>query len=528
MPRQGGQGKGKPKLAERGLGKALIRNRSQTAGSRFDSGRKTGLVSELDNSGGLDEYLKEVEMEGADVEVLRVYNHDAILIQPTVRSTTLQSLSSNQFEVEQLSIPRKPAWTTNMTPEEVDRNEKDTFLQWRRDIALREAEEEKSGQPLKVTPFEKNLEVWRQLWRVIERCDMAIQIVDARNPLLYFTNDLMTYASEQTPSKPVMLIVNKADFLTEYQRKCWAETLESMSIKFVYYSAKDEQDLLDASASATGDDSPEADEVDIEALANDLTSGWQSQSFSAEPDDQKTGVEVEEVVWGDPTASFETASRAPRGKPGISGLESSERARRMTKVLSRKELVLLMTLLPRNLELSAQIRHGGRVCIGLLGYPNVGKSSVINTILGVSKKTHGTLRVAVSSTPGKTKHFQTLMVSDSLMLCDCPGLVFPSFMQSTAEMICAGILPINQMRDSDGPAGVIASRIQSHLLEAAYGMKIRRELDFKVRFLCATPLPSILEVHGSSSPLHITARCADRTTRIAPPQAVRSSARIAK
>ena len=28
-------------------------------------------------------------------------------------------------------------------------------------------------------------QVWRQLWRVLERSDMAVQIVDARNPLLY-------------------------------------------------------------------------------------------------------------------------------------------------------------------------------------------------------------------------------------------------------------------------------------------------------------------------------------------------------
>lgn len=68
-----------------------------------------------------------------------------------------------------------------MSAEEVDRREKDAFLKWRRDVAAME----EGNRSLKVTPFEKNLEVWRQLWRVIERSDFAIQIVDARNPLLY-------------------------------------------------------------------------------------------------------------------------------------------------------------------------------------------------------------------------------------------------------------------------------------------------------------------------------------------------------
>lgn len=87
--------------------------------------------------------------------------------------------------------------------------------------------------------------------------------------------------------------------------------------------------------------------------------------------------------------------------------------------------------------------------------------------------------MAVSSTPGKTKHFQTLMVDDDLMLCDCPGLVFPSFMGNTGEMLCSGILPINQMRDCVEPAAVIASRIPIPLLDATYGMHIKRILDVK-------------------------------------------------
>ncbi len=35
------------------------------------------------------------------------------------------------------------------------------------------------------------------------------------------------------------------------------------------------------------------------------------------------------------------------------------------------------------------------------------------------------LQVAVSSHPGRTKHYQTHYMSPRLMLCDCPGLVFP-------------------------------------------------------------------------------------------------------
>ena len=36
-----------------------------------------------------------------------------------------------------------------------------------------------------VAPFEKNLEVWRQLWRVVEKSNCLVQIVDSRNPLLF-------------------------------------------------------------------------------------------------------------------------------------------------------------------------------------------------------------------------------------------------------------------------------------------------------------------------------------------------------
>lgn len=210
----------------------------------------------------------------------------------------------------------------------------------------------------------------------------------------------------------------------------------------------------------------------------DLTNLWQNKDASPALEAQATPQpDVEsQFVWGDgnhdkpkTSTSFQTNSNS----------SLDEIIRRQCHVLTREELIYFLSELPKSLGIVAQARHRGHLCVGLVGFPNVGKSSVINTILGVSKSSHGVLRVGVSSTPGKTKHFQTLDINDELMLCDCPGLVFPSFMKSRGDMVCAGILPINQMRDYADPANIIATRVPQHLLEAAYGIHIRRDLDIK-------------------------------------------------
>ena len=71
-----------------------------------------------------------------------------------------------------VKIPRRPSWSSDLTPEALDRQEKESFLNWRRELA--QMHERESA--ILLTPYEKNLEVWRQLWRVLERSDILVQV----------------------------------------------------------------------------------------------------------------------------------------------------------------------------------------------------------------------------------------------------------------------------------------------------------------------------------------------------------------
>lgn len=61
---------------------------------------------------------------------------------------------------------------------------------------------------------------------------------------------------------------------------------------------------------------------------------------------------------------------------------------------------------------------------------------------------------------------------DDLVLSDCPGLVFPNFGTTKAEMVVNGVLPIDQMREHVGPVAVLAQRIPKNFLENFYGIRI--------------------------------------------------------
>ena len=90
---------------------------------------------------------------------------------------------------------------------------------------------------LQLPPFERNIEFWRQLWKIIELSDVIIQVVDARDPLYYSSSDLANYVKEIDPKKESVLLLNKADLLTTEQRQSWSKYFMDSDMKALFFSA---------------------------------------------------------------------------------------------------------------------------------------------------------------------------------------------------------------------------------------------------------------------------------------------------
>lgn len=371
----------------------------------------------------LDEFLSTAEMadtdfsaeRGANVKIININtdtNPHLLSAEEEARRRALHLQHENE-----LRVPRRPLWDRNTSRLELDRMEKSAFLEWRRDLAQLQ-----QNNDLLLTPFERNLEVWRQLWRVVERLDLVVQIVDARAPLMFRSVDLEVYVNEvaeqRGEEKRNLLLVNKADLLNELQRQAWGKYFAEKGIRYKFFSAKLAAESLEQEIQLESQQGPQ--------LASELENELEAEPETAEDEN------------ANPSARKSVLDASPTAIIGLDDLEE-----------------LLISEAPDKSPLN----------VGLVGYPNVGKSSTINALVG-SK------RVSVSATPGKTKHFQTIPLSPEVTLCDCPGLVFPNFAYTNGELVCCGVLPIDQLREYTGPVDLVAQRIPKFFLEAVYGIAI--------------------------------------------------------
>lgn len=239
----------------------------------------------------LDEFLSTAELAGTDFTAEKMNN--VKIIHTDQKNPYLLSAAEERAAVgkqkahkDRLTVPRRPHWDSSTTPEQLDRMERDSLLEWRRGLA-----ELQENNDLLMTPFERNLEVWRQLWRVIERSDLVVQIVDARNPLLFRSDDLEKYVKAVDSRKENLLLVNKADMLTFDQRQSWADYFEAAGISYKFFSASLAKELNESREFDSDEEDEEDDEDQDEVKTSGSKLADKAQALDIKDEEQSEGEE---------------------------------------------------------------------------------------------------------------------------------------------------------------------------------------------------------------------------------------------
>lgn len=459
-------------------------------------------------------------------------------------------------EMKKIRIPRRPAWDGSRSGKDQRLLEnvilfliETVFVDWRRELARLE----EKYRFVHITPYEKNIEIWRQLWMVIEKSDILVQIVDCRDPQFFRCEDLEKYVHEVGTSKVNFLLLNKADLLEEGIRQAWSSYFNEKGIRHLFFSAKQQQSQIDK-------DAPEpetAEELNklvntahivnrkelksiLKAIVEEYRKnvGHKSAPEAEQQSTTKTAdvkAETTETVKvtavEKPESPVKPASKIRiiktvtdaeiKDKPVIDLLDAIQKresivddhecdhendnecdhsdehsdegkdaeikekdANPVPKTIDEKEDsedfvtdeegeeeqddedkpepdIYTRLGVDRNNIISKPFydkRLENQVVIGMIGFPNVGKSSIINVLC--NKKL-----VGVGSRPGKTKNFQTIFLEDNLMLCDCPGLVFPDIAHSRAQMVCNSVIPIDNAKDFMQPISLISGKMPCRVLE---------------------------------------------------------------
>ncbi|XVE50315.1 hypothetical protein DITRI_Ditri01bG0152200 [Diplodiscus trichospermus] len=119
------------------------------------------------------------------------------------------------------------------------------------------------------------------------------------------------------------------------------------------------------------------------------------------------------------------------------------------------------------------------ISVGFIGYPNVGKSSVINTL-----RTKNVCKVA--PIPGETKVWQYITLTKRIYLIDCPGVVYQNS-DSETDIVLKGVVRVTNLEDAAEHIGEVLKRVKKEHLERAYKIKDwEDENDFLVQLCKST------------------------------------------
>ncbi|RPD82762.1 NGP1NT-domain-containing protein [Lentinus tigrinus ALCF2SS1-7] len=106
-----------------------------------------------------------------------------------------------------------------------------------------------------------------------------------------------------------------------------------------------------------------------------------------------------------------------------------------------------------------------QISVGFIGYPNVGKSSVINTL-----KSGKVCNVA--PVPGETKVWQYITLTKRIYLIDCPGIVPTSARDSQTSTVLKGVVRVEALATPSEHIPALMERVKPVYLARTYGVPL--------------------------------------------------------
>jgi len=208
---------------------------------------------------------------------------------------------------------------------------------------------------------------YKEFVRVVEASDVVLHVLDARDPVACRCADVERFVIRANPNKRVILVLNKVDLVPREAAEAWLKYLreELPSIAFKCNTQEQAGKLAAASKRAPGD----------KRKRGGGSSG--SDKSSADADGAGTSAAL-----------------------GVDTL-----------------LQLLKNYARRRGVNKGSAAAKAAITVGVVGMPNVGKSSLINSL----KRS----RVAqVGNVAGVTRHAQEIHLDKNVTLLDSPGVVF--------------------------------------------------------------------------------------------------------
>ncbi|XP_015113452.1 nucleolar GTP-binding protein 2 [Diachasma alloeum] len=101
-----------------------------------------------------------------------------------------------------------------------------------------------------------------------------------------------------------------------------------------------------------------------------------------------------------------------------------------------------------------------QISVGFIGYPNTGKSSIINTLR--SKKV-----CKVAPIAGETKVWQYITLMKRIYLIDCPGVVYPSA-ETDTEKVLKGVVRVELVQNPEDYVEAVLQRVKAEYVRKTY------------------------------------------------------------